>query len=109
MRHTKDPGGPPDGPPPDRRRRPKPVPPEQKTREQLLDTHLSEVGLTVRIVNALEQEEVYTVRELAAVDRETLEAAGSFGEITIGEIHDLLTRLGLPPAWTRPKKRKKKP
>lgn len=100
---------PPDGPPPDRRRRPKPVPPEQKTRQQLLDTHLSEVGLTVRVVNALESEAIYTVDDLSRVEREALESMGSFGEITIGEIHDLLTRLKLPPTWSRPKKKKKKP
>lgn len=97
----------PDGPPPDRRRRPKPQPPEEKSRAQLLDTHLSEVGLTVRVVNALEHIEVYTVADLSAVERERLEAVGSFGEITIGEIHDLLTRLRMPPKWPRPKKRKK--
>ncbi len=98
----------PDGPPPDRRRRPKPVPPEEKTRAQLLDTHLSEVGLTVRVVNALESEAIYTVGDLAQVQRTSLEAMGSFGESTIGEIHDLLSRLGMAPAWERPKKRKKK-
>lgn len=97
----------PDGPPPDRRRRPKPVPPEQKTRAQLLDTHLSEVGLTVRVVNALESEAIYTVGDLSQVERASLEGMGSFGEITIGEIHDLLTRLGMSPAWERPRKRKK--
>lgn len=103
--NTRHPGG----PPPDRRRRPKPVPPDQKTRQQLLDTHLSEVGLTVRVVNALENAAVYTVAELAAVERETLEAVGSFGEITIGEIHDLLTKLGFRPTWARPKKKRKAP
>ena len=96
-----------DGPPPDRRRRPKPVPPEQKSRQQLLDTHLSEAGLTVRVVNALEAEEIFTVGDLSKVECEALKGMGSFGEITIGEIHDLLTRLGLPPAWKRPKKKKK--
>ncbi len=98
----------PDGPPPDRRRRKLPVPPEQKTRDQLLDSHLSEVGLNVRVVNALEQEQVYTVADLTRVNREQLEGMGSFGEITIREIHDLLTKLGFRPAWKRPATKKRK-
>lgn len=81
--------------------------PETKTRAELLDSHLSEVGLTVRVVNALEHENIYTVGDLAGVSRESLEDMGSFGDITIGEIHDLLTRCGLTPAWKRPPKPKK--
>ena len=84
------------------------MPPEQKSRQQLLDSHLSEVGLTVRVVNALEHEEIYTVDDLTKTTRESLEAMGSFGEITIGEIHDLLTTLGFKPSWKRPAKKRKK-
>lgn len=98
-----------EGPPPDRRRRKRPLPPEQKTRQQLLDSHLSEVGLNVRVVNALEEEAVYTVADLVKVTREQLEELGSFGSITIREIHDLLTKIGFKPSWKRPVvKRKKK-
>jgi len=102
------PGKKPEGPPPDRRRRKRPVPPEQKTREQLLDCHLSEVGLNVRVVNALEGEQVYTVADLTRASRDTLEGMGSFGDITIREIHTLLTKLGFPPTWKRPRAAKKK-
>ncbi len=98
----------PGGPPPDRRRRKKPVPPEERTRQQLLDSHLSEVGLNVRVVNALEHEEVYTVADLSRVTREQLEAMGSFGEVTVGEIHDLLSKLGFKPQWRRPPRKRKK-
>lgn len=99
---------PPDGPPPDRRRRKQPVPPEQKSRQQLLDSHLSEVGLTVRVVNALEHENIHTVEDLSKVSREELEGMGSFGDITIREIHALLTRLGFKPTWKPPAAKRKK-
>lgn len=98
----------PEGPPPDRRRRKKPLSPADKTPQQILDSHLSEVGLTVRVVNALEHEDIHTVRDLTQVNREQLEEYGSFGDITIAEIHDLLSQLGLPPSWRRPKTKRKK-
>lgn len=47
----------------------------------------------------------YTVGELAEVEPETLQAVGSFGEVTVGEIHDPLTKLGFRPAWPRPRKK----
>ena len=93
--------------PPDRRRRQRPLPPEQKTQQQLLDSHLSEVGLTVRVVNALEGAEIYTVHDLTQVSREDLEEMGSFGVITIREIYELLSSLGCRPKWKKPGQRKK--
>jgi DNA-directed RNA polymerase alpha subunit len=52
--------------------------------------------------NALENEDIFTVAELVDVEKEFLEAVGSFGEITIQEIWDLLNSLGLPHKWSRP-------
>ena len=64
-----------------------------------LDLSLAETTLTVRTVNCLEEQGIFTVRELLNCTRKRLLEIPNFGEKTLEEVYKVLAKLGFhPPA-----------
>jgi DNA-directed RNA polymerase alpha subunit len=73
-----------------------------------LNTPLTEVpGLTVRVINTLEDEGVLLVKDLLAKKADELLAVANFGEKTLVEVREALKLFGLKPTWRLPSKKKK--
>lgn len=79
-------------------------------RKAKLDTPIAEMALPVRVVNALEDNNVLLAADLMTQSYESLMKMKNFGEKTLTEVQAALQELGLePPVWQRPPKEKKLP
>ncbi len=63
---------------------------EQLQHQDLLNTQLSELGLSVRALNCLKAAEVYTLGELAGFSKTELLKFRNFGRKSLSELEDLL-------------------
>lgn len=61
----------------------------------VLEWTLQELGLPVRIANALETRDILTVRQLLATPRLLVESIGNIGPQTLATLDELLGRQGL--------------
>lgn len=85
---------------------------EEQRRARLLATPIPELGLPVRIINALENAGVFLTGDLVARDRAALTALAAFGDKTMTHLIKAIRELGLdPPAgWKAPRKpRRRRP
>ena len=76
--------------------------PRQKAIEDMhsnLELPLAEAGLPVRIVNTMENNGVFLVKDLLEESTETLVSMANIGAKTIREISDCIRKLGLEPPW----------
>lgn len=83
-------------------------------RQELLRTPVAEMGLSVRIVNTLEDNNVIVAADLVRQTYDSLMRMKNFGEKTLGEVRKAVVKLGLaapewapPPKTAKPKPRKK--
>lgn len=92
---------------PEKRKRRKPVSPEPdgvvsefedelERRERWQASSLAEVGLPVRTINTLEENEVLTVGQLCELTVAELKAMPNLGEVTIAKCKEILAELQLP-------------
>jgi DNA-directed RNA polymerase alpha subunit len=71
---------------------------------KLMQTPVAEMGLPVRIVNALEDRSIILVDSLLAQSYEDLMAIKNFGTKALAQVKAAIRRLGLPlPAWRKPR------
>ena len=66
-----------------------------KTVEAKLAMTLSDLNLSVRATNCLENENITTVRELVVRNEDSLLEVRNFGETTLNEVKEKLTAIGL--------------
>jgi DNA-directed RNA polymerase subunit alpha len=73
-----------------------PIPAWAKTEkaDDRLELSLSEIGLIVRTVNILEEEGIFTVRDLLDCTPERLLRISNLGEKTLGTIYEALAKIG---------------
>jgi DNA-directed RNA polymerase subunit alpha len=73
-----------------------PIPAWAKTQksDDRLDLSLAEIDLTVRTVNCLEEEKIFTVLDLLQCTRERLLQITNLGEKTVETIYVALEKLG---------------
>jgi len=64
-----------------------------KSIDERLDTPLAQTGLELRILNALDDHGIITVRDLLHTPRERLEAMSDIGPSTLREIASVLAEL----------------
>lgn len=88
--------------------------PEEKTahlEQQALQTPIAEMGLPIRIVNALEEDDMILCAHIMIRDRESLLRVSNFGESTLKEVVAAVKRLGLRPhaSWAQKKPAARKP
>ena len=60
-----------------------------------LELSLAEIGLIVRTVNVLEEEGIFTVRDLLDCTPERLLRISNFGEKTLGTVYEALAKIGI--------------
>ena len=65
-------------------------------RAQALETPTAEMGMSVRVVNALESAGVFLAKDLLEESAGTLLAIKNFGESSLAEVSSAIKRLGLP-------------
>lgn len=74
-------------------------------RNKQMEMPIAEVGVSVRIVNTLEEHGIVVVRQLLSQTREDLLGKKNFGEKTLEELHAAVVAVGLePPAWLPPRR-----
>ncbi|MDR1958985.1 MAG: hypothetical protein LBQ54_08075 [Planctomycetaceae bacterium] len=61
---------------------------------QKLEMNTSEIGLSVRTTNCLEDQGIFTVKALLQCTREDLLTIPNFGEKTLEEVYAALERIG---------------
>ena len=66
----------------------------EKERLRKLELNTSEIGLTVRTTNCLEEQGIFTVEHLLHCSREELLGISNFGEKTLEEVFYALEKLG---------------
>ena len=74
-----------------------PLRPEIVAHEELqrkLKLSTAEIGLQLRTTNCLEEQGIFTVRDLLQSSRERLLSISNFGEKTLNEVYDALERIG---------------
>jgi len=69
---------------------------ERRRIKELYQVTLSDVGLPVRSVNALENHEIFTLGDLAKITGAELASIPNLGEITIRKCQNLLAYFQLP-------------
>lgn len=70
-------------------------------RKAALRTPIAEMGLSVRIINTLEDNNILLCCDLVAQTYENLMAMKNFGDKTLSEVRKAITDLGLQaPDWT---------
>lgn len=80
-----------------------------RKRQEALDTSLADTGLSLRIVNALEDRGIYQAKELAKRTRDDLLSISNFGDQTLRECKHVLDRLEIAhPNWNKPPRRRRK-
>lgn len=62
--------------------------------QRKLDMNTSEIGLTVRTTNCLEDQGIFTVGALLQCSREDLLTISNFGEKTLEEVYAALEKIG---------------
>jgi DNA-directed RNA polymerase alpha subunit len=83
---------------------------EAARRQEKLDMSLADTGLSVRIVNNLEDQGIEFVRDLVKLDRNELLAIENFGESTLVECRQAIDKLKIAhPNWSLPAKHRHKP
>ena len=74
-----------------------PLRPEVVAQEELqrkLKLSTAEIGLQLRTTNCLEEQGIFTVRDLLNSTRDRLLSISNFGEKTLNEVYDALERIG---------------
>jgi DNA-directed RNA polymerase, alpha subunit/40 kD subunit len=66
----------------------------EKERRRKLSMNTSEIGLSVRTTNCLEEQGIFTVENLLRCSREELLGISNFGEKTLEEVYQSLEKLG---------------
>jgi len=66
----------------------------EKEHRRKLELNTSEIGLSVRTTNCLEEQGIFTVENLLHCSREDLLAISNFGEKTLDEVYLALEKLG---------------
>jgi len=66
----------------------------EKEHLRKLELNTSEIGLTVRTTNCLEEQGIFTVEHLLHCSREELLGISNFGEKTLEEVFHALEKLG---------------
>jgi DNA-directed RNA polymerase subunit alpha len=69
---------------------------EEETRSlhQRLEMSTAEIGLTVRTTNCLEERGIFSVNDLLHCTRSDLLSISNFGEKTLEEVYDSLSKIG---------------
>ena len=67
-----------------------------------LSMNTSEIGLSVRTTNCLEEQGIFTVENLLHCSREELLGISNFGEKTLEEVYQSLEKLGFFRSRRRP-------
>ena len=65
--------------------------------DERLDLSIAETKLTVRTVNCLEEQGIFTVRDLLNCTPKRLLEIPNFGEVTLKEVYKALAKLGFHP------------
>ena len=74
----------------------------EKEHLRKLELNTSEIGLSVRTTNCLEEQGIFTVEHLLHCSREDLLAISNFGEKTLEEVFLALEKLGFYRRYRRP-------
>jgi DNA-directed RNA polymerase alpha subunit len=64
--------------------------------ERLQATSLAEVGLPVRTINTLEENEILTLGQLCQLTTSELQSIPNLGKVTVDRCREILDRLHLP-------------
>ncbi|MCA9070432.1 MAG: hypothetical protein KDA84_15980 [Planctomycetaceae bacterium] len=68
----------------------------------ILEMTLADAGLSVRTVNTLEEESIFTVADLSSKTRDELMSIQNFGDKTLAECNELMKKLKIKhPSWAR--------
>ena len=73
-----------------------------KERQRRLNLNTSEIGLSVRTTNCLEEQGIFTVEHLLDCSRDELLGIANFGEKTLEEVYIALEKLGFYRRHRRP-------
>ena len=79
-----------------------PVLEEERLRKERLHLSLAQIGLTVRTTNCLEEQGIFTVRDLLQTEPERLLSISNFGEKTLEEVYVALEAIGFSRPARRP-------
>ena len=71
-----------------------PVLEQQRLQKERLHLSLAQVGLSVRTTNCLEEQGIFTVRDLLQTEPERLLSISNFGEKTLEEVYQALAEIG---------------
>jgi len=71
-----------------------PVLEEERLRKERLHLSLAQIGLSVRTTNCLEEQGIFTVRDLLQTEPERLLSISNFGEKTLEEVYQALEKYG---------------
>jgi DNA-directed RNA polymerase alpha subunit len=72
---------------------------QQEDMHKALEMPLAEAGLPVRVVNTMEANGVFLVKDLLEETEEDLINTANIGDKTIKEIASCIRKLGLDPPW----------
>ena len=67
---------------------------QEKEHHRKLELNTSEIGLSVRTTNCLEEQGIFTVEHLLHCSRDELLGISNFGEKTLEEVYFALENLG---------------
>jgi DNA-directed RNA polymerase subunit alpha len=76
----------------------------EKDRQRKLELNTSEIGLSVRTTNCLEEQGIFTVENLLHCAPNDLLSISNFGEKTLEEVYQSLENLGFYRRTRQPKK-----
>ncbi|MDR1383171.1 MAG: hypothetical protein LBJ67_04885 [Planctomycetaceae bacterium] len=76
----------------------------EKDRQRKLKLNTSEIGLSVRTTNCLEEQGIFTVENLLHCSPDDLLSISNFGEKTLEEVYQSLENLGFYRRTQQPKK-----
>ena len=74
----------------------------EREHRRKLDLNTSEIGLSVRTTNCLEEQGIFTVENLLHCSRDELLGISNFGEKTLEEVYLSLEKLGFYRRQRRP-------
>jgi len=74
----------------------------EKEHHRKLELNTSEIGLSVRTTNCLEEQGIFTVEHLLHCSRDELLGIANFGEKTLEEVYLALEKLGFYRRHRRP-------
>ncbi len=67
---------------------------DARLKQERLELSIAEIDLQVRTTNCLEEKGIFTVRDLLNSKPETLLSISNFGEKTLEEVYQALSKLG---------------